>query len=136
VGAYVIGGIVVVTLLLSFWGGMVLDFATGGASQLGVSAGEFFASSRFWPLFSENFGSVWANDYKAILLGVAFAALGSYSTLSRAFRVARLNAPAPVVAPPIPPVPHAPGTALGVDAAPDAKPDAAPEATTEERPAP
>ncbi|NEM92431.1 hypothetical protein [Galbitalea soli] len=91
-GAAVIAGVVIVTLLLSFFAGVVWDFAGAVARETGTSTWAAFTSPQFWPLFSLNLPLVLKADGTSLLLAAAFGALGSFRTISAGFKAARAEA--------------------------------------------
>jgi hypothetical protein len=83
VGAWVVTGIVVLTLLIGIWVSLVLG-AAGGLGELGV-----LSNPRFWSLFNEDFPSLVGGNILFIALILVFGALGSFRVLGRAFATAR-----------------------------------------------
>jgi hypothetical protein len=94
VGATVVLLVTVLTLLLAFFGGIVLDAAKalGEVSELGAWGA--FRHEGFWPVFWEMLPDA-APDYTpAFLWALGFGALGSFTTLRGAF-AATESAPQP-----------------------------------------
>jgi hypothetical protein len=85
-GAWTVTAIVVVTLLIAFWLGLVLDEA-GGIKHL-----DRLSNPVFWRYFSEDFGALVKQDILSLLIAVAFAALGVRRVLGNAFATARATA--------------------------------------------
>jgi hypothetical protein len=83
VGAWVVTGVVLLTLLVGIWVSLVVS-AAGGLGSLGV-----LSDARFWPLFNEHFGELVGESGLFILLVLAFGVLGSFRVLRRAFATAR-----------------------------------------------
>jgi hypothetical protein len=75
--------VVVFTLLLSFWVGMVVDYA-GGLGQLGL-----ISEPRFFTFFNEDFAANFKGDLPSFGLALLFSALGCFRVLGRAFSTAR-----------------------------------------------
>jgi hypothetical protein len=92
-GAWVITGVVAVTLLLSFYVSMVVDFARAGGSHFAIPATQFFSGADFWPLFNQNFGDLLKADGVSFLIALALGILGSYRVLRRAFAMSALAKP-------------------------------------------
>ena len=82
-GAWIVTGVVVVTLLLSFFAAMVVG-SVGGFAHIGL-----LADSRFWPIFWDQFPVIFNADLPNFGLGLLFAALGCFRVLGRAFSTAR-----------------------------------------------
>jgi hypothetical protein len=85
VGAWVITGVVVLTLLVGIWVSLVVTYA-GGVGHLGL-----IGDARFWPLFNEHFSDLVGENVLFIILVLAFGVLGSFRVLGRAFATARLH---------------------------------------------
>ncbi|MFC8039420.1 hypothetical protein ACFUOZ_08710 [Paenarthrobacter sp. NPDC057355] len=84
-GAWVVAGITLVTVLLSFWGGMLLDAAKfiGGRSPLTM-----LADAETWDLLLYNLSTNrdLVNGYAVdFLLALLFSALGCFFTLRQLF---------------------------------------------------
>jgi asparagine N-glycosylation enzyme membrane subunit Stt3 len=112
VGAVVVLLVTVVTLLLAFFGGVVLDAAVGLGEATGLGTWGAFTHAEFWPTFWEIAPEA-APDYtRDLLLALGFGALGSFVTLRAAFAAAReggaVAAPAAEAAPEAAAVPEAP----------------------------
>jgi hypothetical protein len=102
VGAWVITGVVVLTLLVGIWVSLVVT-AVGGLGNLGL-----IGDARFWPLFNEHFSDLVGGSALFIILVLAFGVLGSFRVLGRAFATARLHesaATAPGNSTTLPPAP-------------------------------
>jgi hypothetical protein len=84
-GAFVISGIVVVTLVFSFWVGMVTDYAIGSAQVSGYGPIEVLGLPQFWQYFGENFGAILSDDALSLGISILFGALGTFRTLRRVF---------------------------------------------------
>jgi hypothetical protein len=82
-GAWIVTLVVVVTLLLSFWVGMVVDYA-GGLAHL-----NYLSEPRFFDLFNSDFAVNFNNDLPSFGLALLFSALGCFRVLGRAFATAR-----------------------------------------------
>jgi hypothetical protein len=82
-GAWVITIIVIATLLIAFWLGMVVDYA-GGPSHLSL-----LGNPVFWNYFRADFGKILQQNFFGLLLAVAFAVFGIFRTLRNAFATAR-----------------------------------------------
>lgn len=118
-GALVVLGITVLTLVVAFFGGIVLDAAQGLGEASGLGTWGAFTHEQFWPTFWDVVPPVLPDYGTDFAWALGFGALGSWATLRTAFAAAK---PAPA------PAPAAEGPS--VDAV---LPDAAPEA--EEPPA-
>jgi hypothetical protein len=83
VGAWVVTGIVLVTLLLGVWVSLVVAFADG-LGHLGD-----IGLPGFWPQFNQNLPDDISANGLFIVLILVFGALGSFRILGRAFATAR-----------------------------------------------
>lgn len=98
VGALVVLGITVVTLLLAFFAGIVLDVARGFGEGSGLGTWGAFTHDQFWPSFWELFPDI-LPEYKGdFAWAIGFGALGSFATLRTAFAAASGGTPAGTVA--------------------------------------
>lgn len=89
VGALVVLGITVVTLLIAFFAGIVLDVAKAYGDVTGLGAWGAFTHEAFWPSFWQDFPAVFAEERGDLLWAVGFGALGSFATLRTAFAAAK-----------------------------------------------
>jgi hypothetical protein len=87
-GAWVVTGIVVLTLLLGIWVSLVVAFAGGFGHLANIGLPDF------WPQFNANLPDDINANILFIVLIVVFGALGSFRILGRAFVTAR-QAPKP-----------------------------------------
>jgi hypothetical protein len=83
VGAWIVTGIVLLTLLLGVWVSLVVAFASGlgNLGNIGLPG--------FWPQFNENLPDDIGSNGLFIVLILVFGALGSFRILGRAFATAR-----------------------------------------------
>lgn len=95
-GAFIILGIVVLTLLLSFLAGMVYDVAEVIGEANSMTTWEAFTHDKFWTIFSDNFSDILPDYRKDFLFAAAFGALGAFSMLRAVFQQA---AQAPIAPP-------------------------------------
>ena len=84
-GASVILAIVIVTLLLCFVAGMVLDAATEIGNASGMSTWDTFTHPEFWSTFWSAFPDVLSDYLPDFAIATAFGALGAFRTLRSAF---------------------------------------------------
>ena len=89
VGAFIISGIVLVTLLLSFWVGLVVDYIRAQAEYSAMPALEVFQHPQFWNYFGEDLPAILESQWGYLLLALAFGVLGSFTTLRRTFQQAK-----------------------------------------------
>jgi len=82
-GAWVVTGIVALTLVIGIWISLVLG-AAGGLGELGL-----LSNPRFWTLFNEALPNLIGGNILFIALILVFGALGSFRILGRAFATAR-----------------------------------------------
>ena len=82
-GAWVVTGIVIVSVLLGFWAAIAVDLV-GGIGHLAR-----LADPRFPAVYSAYFGAEVKANAVYYGLGILFAALGAFRTLGRAFSTAR-----------------------------------------------
>jgi hypothetical protein len=101
-GAWVVTAIVVVTLALSIVGGMMADFASGVAKEVGVGAWDVFFNPAFANQFGEHFGDLFVANLTFYLIAIAIAAYGAYGSLRRVFRSTSSGRPAAAAYPPAP----------------------------------
>ncbi|VXB43035.1 hypothetical protein [Aeromicrobium sp. 9AM] len=85
-GAFIILGIVVVTLLLSFLSGMVYDAASEIGEASGLSTWEAFTHDQFWSVFWDAFPDALPTYRSDFLIAAAFGALGAFSMLRAVFQ--------------------------------------------------
>ncbi|MFM9919085.1 hypothetical protein [Lacisediminihabitans sp. H27-G8] len=108
VGALVIAGIVLVTILLSFYFGLVSDYAKFAGEQLGLNPFAAVLDPLFWPNFTADFGLLLNANLLNLLFALALGTLGAFSVIRKAYRSSSIPAPvanAPVAtAPVVPPV--------------------------------
>jgi hypothetical protein len=86
VGAGIVTGIVVVTVLLSFYAGLVSDYANVVASQLDIGAFEAMGQPLFWSSFHAGLPVVFEAYTFDFLLALVFGVLGSFGVLRAAFQ--------------------------------------------------
>lgn len=84
-GAFLISGVVLVTLLLSFYAGLVTDFVRAAAETNGLSWVQALRHPLFWPTFNENFGAILNDNLPNLVFALLFGVLGAFSVLRRAF---------------------------------------------------
>ncbi|MDL9980007.1 hypothetical protein [Microbacterium candidum] len=87
-GLWVIVGLTVVTLVLSFLGGIAADVA----EYMGLSMANALGSSDFWTVYFDNLFAnpkMWDSYTKDILFAVLFAGLGTLGTFRRVLAQAR-----------------------------------------------
>lgn len=98
-GALVVLGITVVTLLLAFFSGIVLDAARGFGEGSGLGTWGAFTHEQFWPTFWDIVPPVLPDYGSDFAWALGFGALGSWATLRTAFAAAKgvPAAPAPEV---------------------------------------
>lgn len=104
-GAWSVTAIVVVTMLIAFWAGMVVDFA-GGLKGLSL-----IADPGFFPAFNTIFAEEFKADLPYFGLALLFTAFGAFRTLRHAFATSRVSpttqlfgaAPADTAAPTVAP---------------------------------
>ena len=94
-GAFVILGVVVVTLLLSFFSGMVYDVAEEVGKASSMTTWEAFTHDRFWPFFWDVFSDILPEYRTDFLIAAGFGALGAFSMLRAVFQHAAQPAAAP-----------------------------------------
>ena len=85
-GAFIILGIVVVTLLLSFFAGMVYDAAHEIGEASSLSTWEAFRHELFWSTFWDAFPDALPAYKKDFLFAAGFGALGAFSMLRAVFQ--------------------------------------------------
>ncbi|MEN9620774.1 MAG: hypothetical protein RL499_967 [Actinomycetota bacterium] len=86
VGASIVTGIVVVTVLLSFYAGLVSDYANVVASQLDISPFEAMGQPLFWSSFHAGLPVVLEGNVINVGLALLFGVLGSFGVLRAAFQ--------------------------------------------------
>ncbi|MCV2396442.1 hypothetical protein OEB99_19195 [Actinotalea sp. M2MS4P-6] len=104
VGAVVVLGITVVTLLVAFFGGIVLDAAMGLGDATGLGAWGAFTHEQFWPTFWDVLPEALPDYLPDFGWALGFGALGAFATLRAAFAAAQAGdaaaaTPTPVVEP-------------------------------------
>jgi hypothetical protein len=85
-GAFIILGLVIVTLLLSFLSSMVFDAATQIGEVESVSTWAAIRLDGFWSFFWDAFPDALPGYKKDFLIATAFGALGTLGTLRAVFR--------------------------------------------------
>ncbi|NTW42433.1 MAG: hypothetical protein HGA44_21590 [Cellulomonadaceae bacterium] len=95
-GAVVVVVITVTTLMLAFFGGIVLDFAVALGEGSGLGTWGAFVHERFWPTLWAVLPDALPEYLPDFAWAVGFGALGSFATLRGAFAATRPVAPAPV----------------------------------------
>ncbi|MCW2752255.1 MAG: putative rane protein [Aeromicrobium sp.] len=85
-GAFAILTIVVVTLLLAFFSGMVYDAAHDLGKISSLTTWEAFTHPQFWPTFWDFFPNALPDYLPNFAMAVAFGALGSFRTLRGVFQ--------------------------------------------------
>ncbi|MHC5797762.1 hypothetical protein ACVXZ4_16555 [Lacisediminihabitans sp. FW035] len=103
VGALVIAAIVLGTILLSFYFGLVSDYAKFAGEQLGLNPFAAVLDPLFWPNFNADFGLLLNGNLLNLVFALALGTLGAFSVIRKAYRSGSAPAPA-AVAPPVPPV--------------------------------
>ncbi|HEY2644138.1 MAG TPA: hypothetical protein VGI56_10345 [Galbitalea sp.] len=106
-GAWVITAIVAATVLLSLYVSFLWEFAIAGAKADGTDAWTFLQSPNYWRDFNYSLPDNLSNMTLPIILTLAFAALGSFRLLRRAF-VATSAGPSAAYAQPLPAAPQSP----------------------------
>ena len=102
-GAVVIAGIVLGTILLSFYFGLVSDFAKYAGEQLGLNPFAAVLDPAFWPNFNADFGLLLNGNLLNLVFALVLGALGAVSVIRKAYKSG--NTPVPsVAAPTVPPV--------------------------------
>lgn len=105
VGAAVVLAVTVVTLLLAFFSGIVLDAAKGIGDVTDLGAWGAFTSPHFWPTFWDLLPDALPDYYGDFAWALGFGALGSFSTLRGAFAPTGAAVPGVPVAPVVPAAP-------------------------------
>ena len=82
-GAWIVTGIVVLTLLLGIWVSLVVAFARGLGHLANIGLPDF------WPQFNQNLPDDINSNILFIVLIIVFGALGAFRILGRAFFTAR-----------------------------------------------
>jgi hypothetical protein len=85
-GAFIILGIVIVTLLLSFFAGMVYDVAEEVGKASSLTTWEAFTHDRFWSFFWDVFSDILPEYRGDFLFAAGFGALGAFSMLRAVFQ--------------------------------------------------
>lgn len=96
-GAMVVLGITVITLLLAFFSGIVLDAARGFGEGSGLGAWGAFRHPDFWPAFWEVWPDAAPEYMPDFAWAAAFGALGSFRTLRAAFAATAVRPAQPAV---------------------------------------
>lgn len=91
-GAFVVAGITVVTLLIAFFAGIVLDGVRGFADATGLSWVEIITAPTFWELFWQVLPEAFGDYTVDLLLALGFGALGCFAVLRTAFAQAKAGA--------------------------------------------
>ena len=103
VGALVIAGVVLGTILLSFYFGLVSDYAKYAGEQLGLDPFAAVLDPLFWPNFNPDFGPLLNSNLLNLVFALALGTLGAFSVIRKAYKSERT--PAPIAATPlVPPV--------------------------------
>ena len=84
-GALIVIAVTAVTLLLSFIGGIALDFATSFGQINGVGTLGAFGHENFWPRFSDVLPDAFPEYLPDFALATLFGAAGAFSVLRSAF---------------------------------------------------
>jgi hypothetical protein len=92
VGALVIALVVAAGILVSFWAGLVFDYAVYAADQLGTDPFTAMGNEVFWPAFGLDFPSNFAANGANFAIAIAFGALGAFRIIARAFAEGRTRA--------------------------------------------
>lgn len=103
VGALVIAGIVLGTILLSFYFGLVSDYAKYAGEQLGLNPFAAVLDPLFWPNFNADFGTLMNGNLLNLVFALALGTLGAFSVIRKAHRSGGTPAPS-VAAALVPPV--------------------------------
>jgi len=103
VGALVIAGIVLGTILLSFYFGLVSDYAKYAGEQLGLTPFAAVLDPLFWPNFNADFGTLLNGNLLNLVFALALGTLGAFSAIRKAYRNGGTPAPS-VAAALVPPV--------------------------------
>jgi hypothetical protein len=131
-GAFISTAIVIVTLLLAFWVGLVVDYVRAVVDQVGISPMEALQSPAFWPAFNSDFAELVKINLPSFGFAILFGALGSFRVLRSAFRQAAQTQTSPGYlfgeAPAAPGSPEA-STSPYVAPVPPAQPQLNPEST-------
>src|SRR5690606_12149737 len=88
-GALIVTGVVVVTLLVAFWAGMVVDYANAAARELGGGIFDAFAHPMFWEFFALDFPANFELNLGNFGLALLFGALGAFAVLRSTFMSAK-----------------------------------------------
>jgi hypothetical protein len=88
-GAMLISGVVLVTLLLSFYFGLVTDYVRAVSDQTALTWIQVFTHPLFWSSFNEEFGPMLNDNIPNLLMALAFGVLGAFTTLRRVFASAK-----------------------------------------------
>ena len=99
-GAIAIVAVVIGTLLLAFYSGLVWDYVLAVGKQVGLSPVDALTNPAFWPSFNADFGSIVSANGTGLLFAFGFGAIGVFSTLRRVLRAAKVPAEAPLIMPP------------------------------------
>lgn len=94
-GALIVTGIVVIAVLLSFYAGMVSDYANFIAVEAGIGPFEALSLPMFWSAFNADLPLVIEAYLPDFGLALLFGALGAFSVLRSAFKSASEPAPQP-----------------------------------------
>jgi hypothetical protein len=116
-GAWIVTGVVIVTLLLSFWVGMVVDYAHGLGHLDYISQPGFFES------FGQDFAGNFQQNLPSFGLALLFGALGSYQVIRRAFRTANATSATTATFGTAPAAPSSPNLYVPAPAEPQLNPE-------------
>ncbi|TXN30331.1 hypothetical protein [Lacisediminihabitans profunda] len=106
-GALVISGVVLATLLLSFYFGLVSDWVRAVVEQTRLNPIQALTDPGFWPSFNSVFGELLKSELPSLGLALLFGLLGAFTVLRRAFASARAQS-TPVPLEPLFPRPEPP----------------------------
>jgi hypothetical protein len=89
IGALVIALVVTAGVLLSFWAGLVSDYAVYAADQLGTDPFTAMSNDVFWPAFAQDFPAIFGANGSSFAIAIVFGALGAFRIIARAFAEGR-----------------------------------------------
>jgi len=90
-GAFITSAIILVTLLLAFYFGLVVDYVRAASDQSGIAPLDIFQNPNFWNYFGMDFPEIVRLNGFNLLLALAFGVLGSFSILRNVFRAAKAH---------------------------------------------